>query len=688
MTTGLIGSIILWLIVAIIAIVVIVYLLNWLYHRSTKEVAFVRTGFGGETVVINGGALVLPIIHEVTPVNLNVVRIPVSRTKEGAVITRDRMRVDIEAEFFVRVIQKPDAVAAAASTLGRRTLDPTGLSDLLNGKFVGALRSVAAEMTLDEMHEKRGDFVKIVEERAAGALARNGLELESVAITDLDQTNLEFFNPANRFDAEGLTQLIETIESRRKLRNDIEQSSMVAIRTRNLEAEKETLKLEQESENSRLMQERALEALRAEQRMEIIRTRVAMEAESEKSRIASERDTREYDIDRRRSLEAIEIKAHQEIEQARIAQEETLERARIEREKQIRTQQIKQRHEIETTEIATGEDVERARIVSERQLREARISAEEESEARDIARGQQVETARISATKAIETARIAQEQVLDKARIERDRLLRAQQIAQRQAIEETEISAQEEVERARIASNRGLEEARILQQRDLKRLEIERELALELAGIERHIGVLKKQSEEAAVQVEAETARAQAVAAEEKVSTIRETEIAERIASVDRLLARKDADAALIAAEADKITATVAAEAQRLRNEADNILSEDARAGALKSKMIDRLEGIVRESVRPMEKIEGIKILHVDGLTGGGGSGGHRSPTDEVIESALRYRAQAPLIDEMMKEIGVENPNVAKMGDIFRSARDAQALAKEASALKKKEEDK
>jgi len=688
MTTGLIGSIILWLIVAIIAIVVIVYLLNWLYHRSTKEVAFVRTGFGGETVVINGGALVLPIIHEVTPVNLNVVRIPVSRTKEGAVITRDRMRVDIEAEFFVRVIQKPDAVAAAASTLGRRTLDPTGLSDLLNGKFVGALRSVAAEMSLDEMHEKRGDFVKIVEERAAGALARNGLELESVAITDLDQTNLEFFNPANRFDAEGLTQLIETIESRRKLRNDIEQSSMVAIRTRNLEAEKETLKLEQESENSRLMQERALEALRAEQRMEIIRTRVAMEAESEKSRIASERDTREYDINRRRSLEAIEIKAHQEIEQARIAQEETLERARIEREKQIRTQQIKQRHEIETTEIATGEDVERARIVSERQLREARISAEEESESRDIARGQQVETARISATKAIETARIAQEQVLDKARIERDRLLRAQQIAQRQAIEETEISAQEEVERARIASNRGLEEARILQQRDLKRLEIERELALELAGIERHIGVLKKQSEEAAVQVEAETARAQAVAAEEKVSTIRETEIAERIASVDRLLARKDADAALIAAEADKITATVAAEAQRLRNEADNILSEDARAGALKSKMIDRLEGIVRESVRPMEEIEGIKILHVDGPTGGGGSGGYRSPTDEVIESALRYRAQAPLIDEMMKEIGVENPNVAKIGDIFRSVRDAQALAKEASALKKKEEDK
>ena len=230
MTVGLIGSLILWLIVAIVVIAVAVYMLHWLYHRSTKELAFVRTGLGGEKVVINGGALVLPIVHEVTPVNLNVVRIPVSRTKEEAVITRDRMRVDVEAEFFVRVIQEQQAVSAAASTLGRKTLEAGRLAELLSGKFVSALRSVAAEMTLDAMHEKRSDMVAKVEERAKVALAQNGLELESVAVTDLDQTSLEHFDPANRFDAEGMTQLIEIIETRRKLRNDVEQSSMVAIR--------------------------------------------------------------------------------------------------------------------------------------------------------------------------------------------------------------------------------------------------------------------------------------------------------------------------------------------------------------------------------------------------------------------------------------------------------------------------
>ncbi|HSH43694.1 MAG TPA: flotillin domain-containing protein [Arenicellales bacterium] len=674
MSTGLVGSIILWLIVAIIAIVVVVYLLNWLYHRSTREVAFVRTGFGGEKVVISGGAFVLPILHEVTPVNLNVVRIPVTRAREEAISTRDRMRVDVEAEFFVRVMQERQAVSAAASTLGRRTMDRDGLSELLSGKFIGALRSVAAEMSIDEMHEQREDMVARVEERARTALAQNGLELESVAITDLDQTNLEYFNPANRFDAEGMTQLIEAIEARRKLRNDIEQASMVAIRTRNLEAEKETLKLEQESESSRLSQERELEDMRAEQRAAIQRSRVTREAESEQWRISSEQETREREIARQRALEAAEIAAREETEKARIAHEQALEAARLEREHQIRTQQIKQKHDIDHSEIASNEDVERSRIVSERQLREARIIADEETETREIAKGQQVETTKLSSQKAIESARIEQEKALDKARIERDRLLRSQQIAQRQSVEEAEISANEEIERARIASERGLDEVRILKERDLKRLEVERDMALELAQIERQISVLQKQSEEAEARASTEAERVKAVEAEENVNTRRETVIAERIAAVDRLLAEKDADTTRIAAEAEKISAAVAAEAQRLRNEADNILSEDARAGALRSKMIDRLENIVRESVKPMENIEGIKILHVDGL-GGNGQGGHRSPTDEVIESALRYRAQAPLIDEMMKEIGVEGSKVAGMGDIFRSAKDAQSLA-------------
>jgi hypothetical protein len=72
-----------------------------------------------------------------------------------------------------------------------------------------------------------------------------------------------------------------------------------------------------------------------------------------------------------------------------------------------------------------------------------------------------------------------------------------------------------------------------------------------------------------------------------------------------------------------------------------------------------------------MEKIEGIKILHIDGGAGGGGT---RNVTDEVIDSALRYRVQAPMIDSLMKEIGIEGGSLGRMTEVLRDAKDIQSL--------------
>jgi uncharacterized membrane protein YqiK len=137
---------------------------------------------------------------------------------------------------------------------------------------------------MGEMHENRGAYVARVREQAQEDLEKNGLELESVAIIDIDQTALEYFNPSNRFDAEGLTALIKDIEERRKLRNDIEQDSMIKIRSRNLEAEKQALDIERESEEARLSQERDVEFRRAQQRAELARERAERETEAESPR--------------------------------------------------------------------------------------------------------------------------------------------------------------------------------------------------------------------------------------------------------------------------------------------------------------------------------------------------------------------------------------------------------------------
>jgi uncharacterized membrane protein YqiK len=148
------------------AVVVVLFLLTVLaivarlYRRSSKEVSFVRTGFGGQRVIMNGGTLVLPVLHEIIPVNMNTLRLEVGRHKEQALITRDRMRVDVQAEFYVRVKPTVESIANAAQTLGRRTMTPLQLKELVEGKFVDALRAVAAEMAMEELHEKRVDFVQ------------------------------------------------------------------------------------------------------------------------------------------------------------------------------------------------------------------------------------------------------------------------------------------------------------------------------------------------------------------------------------------------------------------------------------------------------------------------------------------------------------------------------------------------
>src|SRR5260221_6079201 len=263
MTAAQFGGFVLALVVVAAVVAIIVWLFHWLYLRSSKERAFVRTGMAGQKVVMNGGAFVLPIVHDVIPVNMNTLRLEVSRGRDKALITRDRMRVDVIAEFYVRVQASIDTISNAGQTLGQRTMQPDLLKELLEGKFVDALRTVAAALTMEEMHEKRGEYVRRVRTVVAADLLQNGLELETVSLTQLDQTAMEYFNPSNAFDAEGLTRLTEQIERRKKIRNDIEQDTMIQIRNKNLDTERQALEIDRESESARLQQEREIEIARA-----------------------------------------------------------------------------------------------------------------------------------------------------------------------------------------------------------------------------------------------------------------------------------------------------------------------------------------------------------------------------------------------------------------------------------------
>ena len=102
---------------AIVAIAIIVVFLNRFYRKSTRDVALVRTGFGGQRIVISGGCLALPFLHKVDEINMRTIRVEVKRTGEKSLITTDRIRVDVELEFYVRIHPTAEGIATAAQAI-------------------------------------------------------------------------------------------------------------------------------------------------------------------------------------------------------------------------------------------------------------------------------------------------------------------------------------------------------------------------------------------------------------------------------------------------------------------------------------------------------------------------------------------------------------------------------------------
>ncbi len=559
------------------SIVVFIFLfaiiLSRLYRRSSKEVSFVRTGLGGQKVVMNGGATCLPVFQDIIRVNMNTLRLEVARGGESSLITKDRVRVDVQAEFYVRVKPTEEAIGDAAQTLGHRTMEPVLLKELVEGKFVDALRAVAAEMTMEELHEQRVNFVQRVQTTVSEDILKNGLELESVSLTSLNQTSIEFFNPQNAFDAQGLAKITETIEAKRKQRNDIEQETRILIQMKNLEAEQKSLALAREEQYAKLEQEREISIRKAAQAAEI----------------AKEQSARE-----------------QEAKQAQI----------------LASQQVQQ----------------------------------------------------------------------------------------------SEILSQRQIEGDRIANEQQIKELDVLRQRAIEAAEIEKLKAVELAEQERAIAIAEKSRAKSEAEALAAAARAEAVQADERVITVREREIAERKKTIELVQASEEAErdairitvaaqaekkasedraaAVKVAAEAEaekaRIAAQAASDAEKLRaeaqqkvyeveavgkrniNEAENLLSTQMIEAKIKQMLIENLPNIIRESVKPMEQIEGIKIIQVEGLGGGAsssnGHAGDGSLADQLVNSALRYRGQAPLVDSLMEEIGLKGTSLNALTQPVREA--------------------
>ncbi|MBC8012002.1 MAG: flotillin family protein [Burkholderiales bacterium] len=522
-----------------ILIILIGALIAKLYRKATPERALMRTGLGGGKVITDGGTIVLPFLQQITEVNLQTLRLEVQRRNQDALITRDRLRVDVRAEFYVRVAKNVDSIMVAAQTLGLRTFRPDELTGQLQGKFIDALRAVAATTTMDELHEKRVEFVMQVQKSVTEDLSRNGLELESVSLTELDQTSREFFKDSNAFDAQGLAKLTEITESKRKERNDIEQNTRLSIEQKNLEVERQSLTVRQIEAQAQFEQEQAIQMSKAAQEARIMRERAEREREGREAQITSEQAVKEANINAEKAVAAREIQRKRELDIAN---------------------------------------------------QEARIAVAKKSEELSKA------DAEAAAARAI--------------------MVKA----------EEQVKTVQEVAAAERAKEIVVIKARETAEQDAVRVIV--------------------------------AADADRKAAEDRAAAV-------------RTQAQAEGDRVRIVAEADEKRLAVEAAGLHAINVAKNLLGEGIMAFEVRKELVAKLEGIITAAMKPAEKIDSIRMLHINGMPGaagggagigggttsdagsGGGNGGGAGLPNQLVNALLQYRMQVPMVEKMISELGL-----------------------------------
>ncbi len=581
--------------VALFVIFVLIY--KSFYRKAPPDSALVVSG-GRKKRVVFGGSLINPITNTTQLISLNTMQLPVERTGQAALITRDSLRVDLEAQFYVKVEPNEQDVLKAVASLGDKTLTPGAVNTLLEGKLVGVLRSVAATMDLQELHEKRQEFSDQVQEACRDDLEQNGFKLESVAVTNLDQTPLDALDENNRFDVVAIQTIKQEVEDRQTRTARIEHENQVKREEDRLKAELEIKQREEETETQTLEVERRLEFAQEEQRKAIATNKAEQEREVES-----------HKLEQQQAIEEARLRQEEAVKSAEISQKQKLEMARIEQERQVQESEISQKQVVEVARVQQEQHVQEAEIERNLSIEQAKIKQERDVEEASIA----------SRIVLIEKEREEKEAQAENA-IQVSIKERAREAA---LIELLQVSAEKAQAEAKVATAEAVEEAERQSRIALIRAEQE-------ADEER---IAKERAADAEAYAVVEAAKAELSAAEVKAE-------AQKILAAALLIEAK--------AKADGEEASIAA-----KNKAEpQVLVSDAVLA-----LVESLPEVTSELMRPAERIESIRVLDLGGSNGNGTSGG----TNRILSSIVNAGAALPLLKEIVDFSGLDTGKIAEV---------------------------
>lgn len=305
------------------------------YRRASADQAFVRTGLGGSKVVLDAGTYVIPFFHRVLEINLKTMKLGVNPRGANALITHDNLRANVLAQFYIRVQADQEHILNAARSLGDSSVNAEAVEALVSEKLVSALRAIASQMDLFEIHTKRDEFAEKVKEHVKSDLEANGLLLESVTISELDQTDPGELSDNNVFDAQGKRKITEITAAAQVERNNLEREAERARKLKDVETRQLILELERKQAEAEANQATEVAKVRADKERESQEALIAQQRQIELAKIEKEKQVQAQEIARQQAIEIARAQQEQAVQAAQIAKDQQVQMATVEREKGV-----------------------------------------------------------------------------------------------------------------------------------------------------------------------------------------------------------------------------------------------------------------------------------------------------------------------------------------------------------------
>lgn len=623
-------------ITALFVLMVVVAFFMWLsrlYLKAPANRAFVRVG--GPTnqpkVVMNGGALVFGLIHEVTWVDLGTMAVEIERTEQNALLTRDPQYADIRAIFYIKVDPTSDGITTAARTIGGKQVDAPVVKDLVDAKLDGALRDVAATFMLMSLHQERENFIKEVQNRVKDDLEENGLVLESVSILTLRAARQGTFPTDDVFGAQVARANAEFIQTAERERNDIERRTELEIKQRNVTTEKDKLAMEQDLAFAAATQQREVRSRQAAEQAAAEKTIYEQQQATEQARLAKERSVKLTEIEIEQSILVQEQRKQQEQEAAEIARNQAIEVAAQAKQIAVLTEEQKReaaererllvaaQREQAAQDVATVEETAKAKREAQIQV----IQAERDAQRAMIERRNQVE---IEALKKIREAETQAAALTAIAQAEFEAAQKQAETKRTQAQADSDAAkAQADGERARTSAG-GLAEAEVIRAKaDAMQVEAE---VIRAKGLAEAEAVKAKGLAEA----ESEKAKAEALAAFDNVSQQLELEKIRLQAQIEIGVARARAMGDALASMQVKLFGTPDA--------ADSILRMMSFA--------EGLNDVTTAAPAPLRELGGRILGQVLGSPSGNGHSPASEPSMSIEQVATLMPQLMALVDRTL----------------------------------------